>query len=90
MRCLDSRDEELRSVGVGTSVRHGQKIRSVVLEGEVLVVKAGSIDRLATCAVTVCEVPSLCGRQHKEAHLMILYTNLNHETWNDATTSVSF
>ena len=89
MRCLDSGDEELRSIGVGTSVRHGQEIRSVVLEREVLVIEAGSIDRLSTCAVAVCEVTSLCKCQYKEAHRMLLSTNLNHETWDDATESVS-
>jgi len=65
MRCFNSRDEELRSVGVGTSIRHGQKIRSVVLEREVLVIKAGSVDRLAACAVAVCEVTSLYDGQCK-------------------------
>jgi len=44
MRCLDSGDKELRTIGVGTSVCHGQEIRSVVLEREVLVIEAGSVD----------------------------------------------
>ena len=66
MRRLDSGDEELRSVGVRTSVRHGQEIRSVVLEREVLIVEAGPIDRLATSTVTVREVTSLCCCQYKK------------------------
>ena len=56
---LLGRDEELRAIGVGTSVGHGQKARLGVLELEVLISKFGPIDRFSTSSVEVGEVSAL-------------------------------
>lgn len=56
---LDSGDEELRSVGVGTSVGHRHDAGSGVLQGEVLILELVPIDGLATSAVVVGEVTTL-------------------------------
>lgn len=55
----NSGDEELTSVGVGTSVGHGQQARTSVLVVEVFISKLGAIDGLATSAVVVGEVTTL-------------------------------
>jgi len=57
--CLNSAQEKLGSVGVGTSVGHGENARSGVLQGEVLVRKLLAIDGFSTSAVVVGEVTSL-------------------------------
>jgi hypothetical protein len=43
----DSGDEELRTVGVGTSVSHGQEERTVVLQLEVFILELFTVDGLA-------------------------------------------
>jgi hypothetical protein len=43
----DSGDEELRAVGVGTSVSHGQEERTVVLQLEVFILELFTVDGLA-------------------------------------------
>ena len=53
------RDEELRTVRVGTAVGHGQKTGSSVLQGEVLVGETLSIDGLTARSVSVGEITSL-------------------------------
>lgn len=53
---LDSADEELGSVGVGSSVGHGEDTGTGVLEGEVLISKLFTVDGLATSAVASGEV----------------------------------
>ena len=60
---LDSADEELRSVGVGTSVGHGQDTRSSMGKGEVLIGKLFTIDRLASSTVLVGKVSSSVEKQ---------------------------
>jgi len=55
----DGGDEELRAVGVGTCVGHGQETRSGMLHLEVLVCEFLAVDRLATSAVTTGEVSTL-------------------------------
>ena len=57
-----SGDEELRAVGVRTSVGHREQTRLVVLELEVLVSELGAVDRLAARAVASGEVTTL---EHK-------------------------
>lgn len=52
----DSGDEELRAVGVGTGVGHGEEERSVVTELEVLVGELVAVDGLAASAVVVGEL----------------------------------
>lgn len=49
----DGCDEELRSVGVGSGVGHGEEERPVVSELEVLVVEFVAVDRLAKCSVSI-------------------------------------
>jgi len=56
---LDSGDEELRAVGVGASVGHGQQVGLGVLLLEVLVGELLAVDGLATSAVTTGEVTAL-------------------------------
>ena len=56
---LHGRDEELRTVGVGSSVGHGHNTRTGVLEGEVLVVEFSAVDGLAAGAVVIGEVATL-------------------------------
>lgn len=57
--CLDSGDEELRSIGVGTSVGHRQAAGFGVLEREVLIFELVAIDGLATGAIVIGEVAAL-------------------------------
>lgn len=56
---LNECDEELRSVGVGTSVGHWEKVRLVMFEFEVFIFKLVSINGLASGTISVCEVSSL-------------------------------
>jgi hypothetical protein len=49
-------DEELRTVGVGSGVGHGQEERSVVSELEVLVGELVTVDGLSTGTVVVGEL----------------------------------
>ena len=55
----DEAEEELGSVGVGSSVSHGEDSAASVLLGEVLVVEAASVDGLTTTAVSTGEVTAL-------------------------------
>lgn len=57
--CLDSGDEELRAVGVGSGVGHAHDSRPGVLEGEVLVLKLVAVDGLSSGAVVVREITTL-------------------------------
>lgn len=52
-------NEELRAVGVPTSIGHGQVTRSSVLDLEVLICEARSVDGLSSTAVEVGEVTTL-------------------------------
>jgi len=55
----DGGDEELRAVGVGASVGHGQHAGLGVSFLEVLICKLLAVDRLATSAITTSEVTTL-------------------------------
>jgi hypothetical protein len=55
----DGGDEELRAVGVGAGVGHGEQTRFVVLQVEVLISELLTVDGLATSAVTTGEVTTL-------------------------------
>lgn len=55
----NGRNEELRSVCIGSTVGHGQKTRTVMLQGEVLIRETVAIDRLASHAIAHGEVSSL-------------------------------
>jgi hypothetical protein len=56
---LGSANEELRAVGVGTSVGHGEDTFTSMLQGEVFVLELVAVDRLSTSAVVVGKVTSL-------------------------------
>lgn len=56
---LHGADEELRSVGVCTSVGHRQDAGAGVLQTEVLIGELVAIDRLASSAVVVGEIAAL-------------------------------
>lgn len=62
-RRLLCRDEELRSVGVGTSVGHADRVRLVVLERGKLVGKLRPPDALAPGAVAK-RIAALSGVSH--------------------------
>jgi hypothetical protein len=55
-------DKELRTVGVGTSVRHAQKTRSIVSQLKVFVLELLSVNTLTASSVTTGKVTAL---QHK-------------------------
>merc|ERR1740136_526934 len=56
---LDSTEEELRAVGAGPCVGHGERARARVLEREVLVGELGTVDGLAARAIAAREVTAL-------------------------------
>ena len=54
-----SRDEELRAVGVLSTVGHAEETLACVLELEVLIGELGTVDGLAACAISGSEVSPL-------------------------------
>ena len=60
MRSRNEAEEELRSVGVGTSVGHGEDTGTVVLVNEVLIVELSSVDRFTSGTVSNSEISTLC------------------------------
>jgi len=58
-RSLDSGQKELRAVGVGTSIGHGEDTGTSVLQGKVLVSELLAVDGLSTSSVVVGEVSAL-------------------------------
>lgn len=58
-RCNKRDTYELRAVGVGAGVGHGEQTRLVVLQVEVLVGKLGTVDGLTTGTVAGSEVTTL-------------------------------
>lgn len=56
---LNEGQEELRAVGVGASVSHGQQSGDIVLVVEVFILELGTVDRLSSSAVTGGEIASL-------------------------------
>ena len=68
-------DEELRTVGVGTRVRHGKQSSSVVTHNEALISELGSVDGLASVAIEV--LPLTC-----PTHAYRNISSLEHESGN--------
>ena len=68
-------DEELRTVGVGTRVRHGKQSSSVVTHNEALISELGSVDGLASVAIEV--LPLTCS-----THAYRNISSLEHESGN--------
>jgi len=56
---LGGAQEELRSVGIGSGVGHGQNSGTGVRKCKVLVCELGSVDGFSTCSVVVGEITSL-------------------------------
>lgn len=52
-------DEKLRAIGILSSVCHGEKARSSMLELEVLIWESVTVDGLAPCTITASEVTTL-------------------------------
>ena len=83
MKCLISTtysgNEELRTVGVGTSVSHGQETGSVVTHSEVLISELVSVDRLTSITIEILYVTIPI--------LMVTYgdiSSLEHEVGDDS------
>lgn len=66
-RRLDRAHKELRAVGVGTGVRHGQDSGAGVLQREVLILELVAVDGLASSAVVVGEVSALAHEVRDDA-----------------------
>ena len=58
-RCLNSSNEELRSVCVGSRVGHGQVHGSFMLELEILIVKLGPVDGFSSTSIKISKITSL-------------------------------
>ena len=56
---LDSGDEELSSIGVGSRVSHGEETRRPVLHQEVLIIEAATINTGSTCTIKILKVSAL-------------------------------
>lgn len=56
---LNGTDEELRTVGVGSSIGHGQDTGAGVLQGEVFISELVAIDGFTASAVVICEITTL-------------------------------
>ena len=52
-------DEELRSVGVGAGVGHGEQPGGAVLHQEVLIIELGTIDALSARAIKILKISTL-------------------------------
>jgi len=55
----NSGDEELRTVGVGTSVCHGQEVGAIVLLREGLILESSTVDGTSTPAITAGNITTL-------------------------------
>ena len=55
-RGISCADEELRTIGVGSSIGHREGSLSSVLQLKVFVFKFGAIDGLASCAIVVGKI----------------------------------
>ena len=59
MKKTYSGDEELRTVGVGTSIGHGQQTRTSVLQLEVLIGELFAVNAFASSTISVGEITTL-------------------------------
>lgn len=64
---LGHRDEELRSVRVGSSVGHRQQVRLFVLQREVFVLELFAVDRSTAGSVVVGEITALAHEAGNDA-----------------------
>lgn len=64
---LGRTNEELRSVGAGAGVGHGQNSRTSVLPYEILIFEFRSVDRFSTGSVAGREIPTLAHESRDHA-----------------------
>lgn len=60
MISLSEANEELRSIGIWSSISHGQSTSTTMAMIEILISESITIDRLAARPIVVCKVTSLC------------------------------
>ena len=100
---LGRAEEELRSIGVGASISHGQNTwiknealaqkyiyitRSSVFQAEVFILELVSIDGLATSSIASSEVASL--QFSITTHVQLDHNHLAHEVGDDPVESRAF
>ena len=69
------RNEELRSVRVGSSIRHGEQHGLLVLYWEPLIFELLAIDTFSACTVSSGKVPALQHEPSTSASLTIAMSN---------------
>lgn len=57
--CANSCNEELRTVGIRTSISHREKTRTCVLQLEVFIVELFTVDAFTTSTITISEITTL-------------------------------
>ena len=57
--CFFCCDKKLRSIGIGSTIGHGRSPRSLMLQLKVFVFEFFAVNRFATSAVMISEIPSL-------------------------------
>ena len=84
-RALDKSDEELRTVGVGTSICHREEVGLVMFKPEIFVFKLVAIDGFTSSTVLVGEVASL---SHKVSDNSMERRSLISESFFSSTESL--
>lgn len=83
-------NKELTPICISSSICHRQCARASVLELEVLVREAASVDRFASCAIMVCEVATLDPGENKYLYGGVRKKKYSHETLNDTVERAAF
>ncbi len=64
-------DEELRAIGVGARIGHGQLARTSMLNFKIFIVELVAIDGLAAAAIARSKVATLPGPPHSQANIVM-------------------